>query len=166
MFEEFVDYWMTRFSSSPDSRKKLLLVSYEDITGEATGPSAAKSISHFLGEVEGVEPIEDESVPCVWETVVNYKRHTVTGALVASGDSSEEATITAGWTSVDPMSKRTGPTVRPYTEAQLNEMATTLERLAKRYSTDEDLVRIFNGYIETIRSTPIEEGLDLEEAQD
>lgn len=67
MYEKFVQYWMERY---PD-RSSLLLISYEDLTDGYSGPIAAKRIANFLGQVEGVDPIMDESIPCVWKTIVD-----------------------------------------------------------------------------------------------
>jgi hypothetical protein len=68
-YEKFVEYWMEKY---PD-RRQLLMVSYEDLTDTIVGPIVATRIAAFLGETEGVDPIVPESVPCVWETIVNYK---------------------------------------------------------------------------------------------
>jgi len=67
-YEKFVDYWMQKYD-----RQQILLISYEDMTDRMVGPLTAGRIAQFLGEVEGVDPIGPEAVPCVWETIVNYK---------------------------------------------------------------------------------------------
>lgn len=68
-YEEFVSFWMEKY---PD-RRNLLLLSYEDLTNNYIGPMVAARIANYLGEVDGIDPIREESIPCVWETIVNYK---------------------------------------------------------------------------------------------
>jgi len=68
-YESFVEYWMDKYPEP----QQLLMISYEDLTDSRMGPIAAARIASFLGETEGVNPIAAESIPCVWETIVNYK---------------------------------------------------------------------------------------------
>mmetsp|Transcript_13856 Transcript_13856/g.23636 ORF Transcript_13856/g.23636 Transcript_13856/m.23636 type:complete len:376 (-) Transcript_13856:204-1331(-) len=135
MFENFVDYWMTSY---PD-RSKLLVVSYEEITDESLGPQVTEAIANFLGEEKGVKPITSESIPCVWENIVNYKKHVEIH---------------------DANSLRKGPKIRPYTKEMLDGMLATLQRLRIKYDKDEDLVRILDGYIYEVTNTPIEQGVE------
>lgn len=58
-------YWMDRYPA-----KDRLLISYEGLTDDFIGPEVAKGLNDFLGQVDGVDPIESDSVPCVWRAVV------------------------------------------------------------------------------------------------
>ncbi|KAL7527069.1 hypothetical protein ACHAXR_003074, partial [Thalassiosira sp. AJA248-18] len=69
-YERFVEYWMEKY---PARQVDLLMVSYEDLTDTTMGPRVAMRIANFLGETNGVNPIAPESIPCVWETIVNFK---------------------------------------------------------------------------------------------
>ena len=160
-FEKFVDYWMTKY----EDRNNLHVVSYEDMTNAEIGPKTALSITKFLGQTEGVNPIPDENVPCVWETVINYKKHTGDGSHVGEDKYKKRKMLDAGKTHVDPASERSGPKIRPYTQKHLDHMLAMLERLKQRYGHDEELAPILDGYIVTTKNTPVEEGLDDETSE-
>lgn len=172
-FEEFVTYWMERYP--PDNR--ILLASYEDLTDSFTGPIVATQIAHFLGREEGVEPIEDSAIPCVWETIVNYKNLQIAQLNRGTNTADEAAVIELvegqgpstiagdenlvniqrqnrrslkGRTFADPNSQRMGPKVRPYTKQNLSNMHNLFRRLVRRYRHDENFVRIMEGYIKTV----------------
>jgi len=53
-------------------------------------------------------------------------------------------------THADPSSLRTGPKVRPYTQKNLTDMLAMFERLVRKYSHDQDFVRIITSYIEHV----------------
>ena len=113
-----------------DSREKLLLVTYEDLIDYEKGPVAATRIADFLGETDGVDPIANESIPCVWHAVVKYKDSVA-----------------------NPMSLRKGQVERPYTENQLAEMKAILEDLMVKFSNDVELVSILASYMDTVTNT-------------
>ena len=156
LFETFIDYWMTKY----EDRSNLHVVSYEDMTNVDTGPQTALSITKFLGRTEGVTPIDDEHVPCIWEYVINHKMHVGDGSDTGEGKTKDRKLIAAGKTLVDPASERSGPKIRPYTQEMLDGMIAMLQRLKERYGDDEELGKILDGYIETTLNTPAEEGLD------
>lgn len=159
----FVEYWMDKY----DDRSNLLIISYEDLINNRynMGPITLRRIAHFLGQIEGVEPIADASIPCVWETIVNYKNHPyrTEEELTWRENVSVERKATTrknrrkllaikptkdGTIFVDPSSFRTGSKIRPYTEENLANMLAMYQRLAAKYSYDEDLVRIMSMYSE------------------
>lgn len=45
-------------------------MTYEGLTNDLTGAEVTKGLNEFLGKAEGVDPIDRESVPCVWKAVV------------------------------------------------------------------------------------------------
>ena len=47
-----------------------LLITYEGLTDDVIGPEVTKTLNEFLGRVDGVTPIDDSSVGCVWRAVV------------------------------------------------------------------------------------------------
>ena len=125
-YEKFVEHWMNKY----EDRSNLLMVSYEDLIDNDMGPIVTTRIAHFLGQNEGVEPIADESIPCVWETIVNYKNHpppTEEELTHGTNVSAKRKATTRkngrklmgietakdGTTFVDPSSLRTGPKIRP-----------------------------------------------------
>ena len=134
LYEEFVRYWMTKYQERSD----LLLVSYEELTNEWTGPHVAAAIVEFLGQQDGVDPIPSESVPCVWDMVVNYKKH--------MGETQ------------DPHSLRTGNPARPFKKLMLKHVAAAIERLQGEFSDDFDLARILSSYYEEVKKTPVQDG--------
>mmetsp|Transcript_39026 Transcript_39026/g.82063 ORF Transcript_39026/g.82063 Transcript_39026/m.82063 type:complete len:336 (-) Transcript_39026:199-1206(-) len=138
IFEEFVDYWMSKY---PD-RSKLHIVTYEELIDENTGPQTAESIANFLAQTDGVDSIDYNSIPCIWDTVVNYRDHL--GEYDSRGI---QQTL------------RKGPRIRPYSEEMLDNIAATLFRLLIKYGNDSELTRILNGYIMDVMKTPVEERL-------
>jgi len=169
-YENFVSYWMEKY---PD-RAQLLMLSYEELTDNFMGPIVAAHIANYLREVDGVYPIAPESIPCVWETIVNYKniapptKGTVSAIM---GEAQEQQmgevhgrqrrlqveedpiVLKKGKTHADPSSLRVGPKVRPYTEQNLADMLAMFHRLVERYSFDQDFVRIMTSYIEVVLNT-------------
>ena len=167
IYEKFVTYWMEKYAD----RSNLLLVEYEKLTSNEShkcaveiesnkidrqcmkGPMEAIRIANFLGEQEGVDPIAEESIPCVWEHVVNYKSEEEMNAGKRK-DGRKLRKVDGDWVS----SVRTGPKVRPYSKELLDEMLALLQRLAEKYSNDEEFVTIMSSYIETVSKTPVEYG--------
>ncbi|KAL7475942.1 hypothetical protein ACHAW6_001834 [Cyclotella cf. meneghiniana] len=64
-YEKFIMYWMDRYT--PENR---YVISYEDLTDDLNGPEVTKGLNEFLGQAEGVEASDPESVPCIWKAVV------------------------------------------------------------------------------------------------
>lgn len=52
---------------TPENRH---VMTYEGLTDDLTGAEVTKGLNEFLGKAEGVDPIDRESVPCVWKAVV------------------------------------------------------------------------------------------------
>jgi len=71
-YKKFMFYWMDRYT--PENR---LVITYEGLTDDLIGGEVTKSLARFLGEAEGVNPIAEESVPCVWGVVVKNKQPTL-----------------------------------------------------------------------------------------
>lgn len=132
-FETFVDYWMERFLQLNDKR---IFVSYERLTDDDMGADEAIRITRFLGQSEGVTPIDIESVPCVWKSVVKYKE-----SLKSNNQQRRR---------LDPLhhdSQRSGPTERPYTPELLSAMSEMLLNLIKKWGDRHlRLRKILGGY--------------------
>ena len=64
-YKKFIFYWMDRYT--PANR---LLITYEGLTDNVIGPEVTKSLNEFLGKAQGVTPIAQESVACIWRAVV------------------------------------------------------------------------------------------------
>jgi len=132
-FEKFVDYWMERFLHLSDNR---IFVSYERLTDDDMGPEEAIRMTRFLGQSEGVTPIDIESVPCVWKAVVKYKE-----SLKSNKQQRRR---------LDPLhhdSQRSGPTERPYTPELLSSMSDMLLNLIRKWGDRHlRLRKILEGY--------------------
>lgn len=157
LFEIFVEYWMEKYQT-PNA---LLLLSYEDLTHDSHGPLLAGRIAEFLGRTRGVTPVDSESIPCVWDTVVNYNHNRNTSIMdgVVDDDRSDGRIGSSKGEVRNPMSLRHGPTVRPFSERMLVKMVEMLERLLAKYGDDQYFRRTFSKYVEIVSSTPVEEGL-------
>ncbi|KAL7480411.1 hypothetical protein ACHAW6_006105 [Cyclotella cf. meneghiniana] len=64
-YKKFMIYWMDRYT--PENR---YVITYEGLTDDLIGPEVTKGLNDFLGQAEGVEVIDRESVPCIWKAVV------------------------------------------------------------------------------------------------
>ncbi|KAK1741252.1 glycosyltransferase (family 10) [Skeletonema marinoi] len=137
-FEKFVDYWMERFLQLNDNR---IFVSYERLTDDDMGAEEAIRMTRFLGQSEGVTPIDIESVPCVWKSVVKYKE-----SLKASNNNQKQQERRR----LDPLhhdSQRSGPTERPYTPELLSSMSDMLLRLIGKWGDGHlRLRKMLEGY--------------------
>jgi len=127
-YEEYTIYWMEKYRR----RKNLLIVTYEDLTAGNTGSIVTMRIADFLGQSEGVHPIAQESIHCVWETVVNYNSH-------SAGKTLNLASLRVG-----------GPSERPYTEQNLSDSLALFHRLSERFQYDEQFVSIMLSYAEVV----------------
>ena len=148
-----------------DRSSNMLLLAYEDLTSQTLGPGVTQRIADFLGQNEGVEPIAAESIPCIWETVVNYKNHPPPSP--PEEEDGLETTrrrklATSYGENYDPSSERSGPKVRPYTASNLQDFKDMFNRLMTKYSHDEEFVRIMEGYIAKAESTQPIEDADVE----
>jgi len=160
-YESFADYWMKKY----DDRSNLLLLSYEDLTSQDHGPATAQQIADYLGETEGVEPIDTESIPCIWETVVNYKNHPSPTPQQQEEDNVEvkNRKLRVSFAErYDPASERSGPKIRPYTAENLQAMIDMFNRLMTKYSHDAEFVSIMESYIEKAESTEPIDDSDVE----
>ena len=119
-----------------NSRNKLLIVTYEGLTG-GKGAIFAKQIANFLHmDGEGVNVVDSISIPCVWEKVV--KDHWYEDQEVAA-----EGTST-------PTSFQERTDDRPFTQEQLHVVVTMLRSLDERFGHDKQLSTILNSYINRI----------------
>jgi len=65
LFYILYSYWMDRYAAADR-----LLITYEGLTDDVIGPEVTKTLNEFLGRVDGVTPIDESSVACVWRAVV------------------------------------------------------------------------------------------------
>jgi len=138
-FEKFVDYWMERFLQLNDNR---IFVSYERLTDDDMGAEEAIRMTRFLGQSEGVTPIDIESVPCVWKSVVKYKE-----SLKASNNNQQQQQKRRRLDPLHHDSQRSGPTERPYTPELLSSMSDMLLRLIGKWGDGHlRLRKMLEGY--------------------
>jgi len=77
-YKKFVFYWMDRYT--PENRH---LLTYEGLTDDLIGAEVTKGLNEFLGQVEGVDPIDQDSVACVWKAVVKNQPPAEQAAQIA-----------------------------------------------------------------------------------
>lgn len=130
-FAKFVDYWMERFDKNNHDR---IIISYETLTDDNTGPDEAMRIANFLSQSEGVDPIDTSKVPCIWKAVVKYKEQLKNTEKRRRLDLHHD-------------SQRSGPTERPYTPELLDAMSKMLlDLIAKWGQRHERLRTVLEGY--------------------
>ena len=54
------------------NREDLLLITYEGLTGRR-GEIFTKQIANYLDKSEGINVIDPDSIPCIWEKFVHDK---------------------------------------------------------------------------------------------
>jgi len=69
VWRRHTEYWMDHYS-----KVNRLVVAYENLTDDEMGPIEATRIAEFLSRSDGVTICEAEEIPCVWHTVVKYKK--------------------------------------------------------------------------------------------
>jgi len=67
IWKESIIYWMDSFS-----QEDRMVIFYENIVEDHTGPSDALKLSQFLGRTPGVETVDKERAECVWRAIVRY----------------------------------------------------------------------------------------------
>jgi hypothetical protein len=136
LYERFIIHWMKKYRGPDNSRNKLLIVTYEGLTG-GKGAIFAKQIANFLYG-EGVNVVDPISIPCVWEKVV--KDHWY---------EDQETDVAAEGTLISTsFQERTDD--RPFTQEQLHVVLTMLRSLDERFGHDKQLSIILNSYVNTI----------------
>ena len=134
LYERFIIHWMKKYRG-PD-RDKLLIVTYEGLTG-GKGAIFAKQIANFLHmDGEGVNVVDPISIPCVWEKVV--KDHWY----------EDQEAVAEGTPIPTSFQERTDD--RPFTQEQLHVVVTMLRSLDERFGHDKQLSIILNSYINRI----------------
>ena len=63
-YHEFIRYWIQRYGH--DDR---VIMAFEDLTDDKIGSEQALALKRFLGRVDAVPTVEEDDVPCVWQTI-------------------------------------------------------------------------------------------------
>jgi len=140
-----LEYYLARFPAN-----KRLVVSYEDLTNENTGPRVSKQIIRFFAESPGVTPISEESAECVWGTVVNYQ----SGKQYNTRKPLDKTKKYVGAYPIWPGSKRRGDKERPLTQAQIDEVREMLQevKILARDMGERDIQYLMQRYIDEIKT--------------
>eukprot|EP00985_Skeletonema_marinoi_P023049 scaffold15048_cov82-Skeletonema_marinoi.AAC.4 len=113
------------------NREDLLLITYEGLTGRR-GEIFTKQIASYLDKSEGINVIDPDSVPCIWEKFVHDKWYP------NNGDESTATTISFQERADD----------RPLTQDQLRVVSRMLQSLDERFGRrDEQFSTIMNSLI-------------------
>lgn len=132
---EHTAYWMDRYGGSGDK----LIVSYEGVTDDESGPAFTYALATFLDASEGTDAITDNT-SCIWQKIIKYK-----GKAPPAVDSEGDTTHV---TSINPDSHRSGNSYHPYSNEQVRVMIQGLADLANSYAQDEQLVPILKSYLQ------------------
>jgi len=121
-----MDYWLNKYSKD---RSKLLVLPYEYLTDDARGPATALKLAAFLDSAKGVNVVKPEDVACIWHRSVKYM------------DEGED---------VEGHSVRVGSTATPYTQAQFDQIRSTLQKQKWKYKNDPEVFKIMDQYMRHI----------------
>jgi len=72
MWKESIIYWMESYPP-----KNRMVMFYENLVEEHTGPLETLRLSRFLGRTAGVKTVEKERAECVWQAIVKYKEQRI-----------------------------------------------------------------------------------------
>ena len=140
-WRDHAEYYLSRYPID-----KRLFLTYESLTDddEEVGGGAAGDLTKFLGQGPGVDPIAEESVTCVWGTVVKYnsaKKYNTRKRL-------DPTVEYVGSYPIWPSSNRRGDKERPYTRDQIDTAVFMLREIEVKYRNVDPRVRdIMRGYI-------------------
>lgn len=114
---QHADFWLSRYSDDPE---KILVLGFEGLTDDRGGPASALGLAAFLDRSNGIDTIDPEAVPCIWDKIVRYKEGEMdvttpqtVGTLVFQ--TNQETGVASKRASGDGHD-------RPYTEQQLEKM--------------------------------------------
>lgn len=141
---QHADFWLSRYSDDPE---KILVLGFEGLTDDRGGPASALGLAAFLDRSNGIDTIDPEAVPCIWDKIVRYKegeKDTTTPQTVGTlvFQTNQEAGVASKRASGDGHD-------RPYTEQQLEKMLGLLREVHKKHKTNKQVAQWLRSY-ETI----------------
>jgi hypothetical protein len=131
-FEKELQSWVhhTLFWMEHNAPEDQIVVAFEDLTSEETGPNEYLRLGEFLSETSGKALAHPPSeIPCLWDYVVHNR-----------GDQSI--------TGLQPKSQREGPKMYPFTDEQTEAIVHYLKSLGELYP--EKLGAIMDNYIRAV----------------
>ena len=138
---QHADFWLSRYSDDPE---KILVLGFEGLTDDRGGPASALGLAAFLDRSNGIDTIDPEAVPCIWDKIVRYKegeKDTTTPQTVGTlvFQTNQETGVASKRASGDGHD-------RPYTEQQLEKMLGLLREVHKKHKTNKQLVQWLRSY--------------------
>mmetsp|Transcript_18737 Transcript_18737/g.28937 ORF Transcript_18737/g.28937 Transcript_18737/m.28937 type:complete len:335 (-) Transcript_18737:94-1098(-) len=127
-YERFVLHWMNKYKKN---REDLLLITYEGITG-GRGAIFTKQIASYLDKSEGINVIDPDSIPCIWEKFVRDQWYPNNGHASTATSFQERAED------------------RPLTQDQLFAVSRMLQSLDERFGRDKQFSTIMNSYMNSL----------------
>ena len=113
------------------NREDLLLITYEGITG-GRGAIFTKQIASYLDKSEGINVIDPDSIPCIWEKFVHDQWYPNSGRASTATSFQERAED------------------RPLTQDQLFVVSRMLQSLDERFGRDKQFSTIMNSYMNSL----------------
>ena len=164
-YERHITYWMEQYPTTND----LLVLSYEEMTADESGPLSTNALADFLREADGVEPVEGTDVDCAWTKIIKYKGKDPPPQDASTPVAVAERRQRRRLKDVPKDSiARSGSKFRPYTQEQIVAMLAMLNRLRARFgdttnahrnANTNHLLSILDVYFEKIRMLADVEGV-------
>jgi len=134
LYERFVIHWMNKYKKN---REDLLLITYEGLTGRR-GEIFTKQIASYLDKSEGINVIDPDSIPCIWEKFVRDQWYPTNGHAAATSFQQERADD------------------RPLTQDQIRVVSRMLQSLDERFGRrDKQFSTIMNSYMNSLSDSVI-----------
>merc|ERR1740139_2129165 len=87
-WKDSIIYWMDSFS-----QEDRMVMFYENIVEDHTGPSDTLKLSEFLAKAPGVEAVDEERAECVWRAIIRYHESETAETVTHEGRRLEESSI-------------------------------------------------------------------------
>ena len=147
-YELMITHWMEQFSL----RNRLLIVTYETLVNERSGPTQSMRIAEWLQRTEGVEAMNEQFIPCIWEKVVMSRGW--------HGEAGEDGLVPERPRFTLKETKRKGRYRRSFTDENLQDVMDMLRRLRDRYQYDPQLVSIVEQYMQECTKMAMRNAMD------
>eukprot|EP00555_Chaetoceros_dichaeta_P006796 CAMPEP_0198275652 /NCGR_PEP_ID=MMETSP1447-20131203/64889_1 /TAXON_ID=420782 /ORGANISM="Chaetoceros dichaeta, Strain CCMP1751" /LENGTH=652 /DNA_ID=CAMNT_0043970539 /DNA_START=273 /DNA_END=2231 /DNA_ORIENTATION=- len=88
IWKDSIIFWMDSFS-----QEDRMVMFYENIVEDHTGPSNTLKLSEFLAKAPGVEAVDEDRADCVWRAIIRYHESETAETVTHEGRRLEESSI-------------------------------------------------------------------------
>jgi len=143
VWRRHAEYWMDNYREP-----NRIIVQYEKLVDDDLGPEVAQQIARFLDRSNGVTARHQREIPCIWHTIVKYKKSATTQRRLEEAAQEIQQQLVA---EADPQSKRGGPKyIAPFTQEQQRHIMNTLTTMMERFKNEPVMRTLLAEYIDEL----------------